>query len=156
MPVELRPVRDDDASFLRAVYGSTREVELAPVPWTDDQKRAFLDQQFAAQDAYYREHYDNASYDVVLFDGVGAGRLYVARWSDEIRIMDISFLPEFRGKGIGTKILEDLLAEGAASGRRVSIHVEQMNPAMKLYERLGFRAIEERGVYVFMEWAPPR
>ena len=153
--VELRDAEPADEPFLRDVYASTRADELAVVPWTDEQKRLFTDHQFHAQDVYYKEHYEGATYDVVLVDGEAAGRLYVARWATEIRIMDIALLPAARGGGVGTHLLESLLEEGAATGRRVSIHVERMNPAMRLYERLGFHPIEERGVYVLMEWDPP-
>lgn len=153
--VELRAAEPADEPFLRDVYASTRADELARVPWTEEQKRTFTDLQFTAQDAHYREHYEGASYEVILVDGRPAGRLYVARWPEEIRIMDIAILPGFRGAGAGTRLLEALLAEAAAGGKSVSIHVEGLNPAMRLYERLGFRALEERGPYVFMEWRPP-
>jgi ribosomal protein S18 acetylase RimI-like enzyme len=152
--IELRPARDDDADFLRAVYGSTREEELAPTGWTREQKESFIAQQFHAQDTYYKQHYEPATYDVVLVDGVSAGRLYVARWEGEIRIMDVALLPAFRGRGVGERLLRALLDEGDAAGKPVSIHVEQSNPAMSLYRRLGFEPVEERGVYVLMRRPP--
>ena len=150
--VELRPASDDDRDFLRAVYGSTREEELAPTGWTRERKDWFIAQQFDAQDTYYKQHYDGAAYDVILVDGEPAGRLYVARWESEIRIMDIALLPRFRGQGIGRRLLEPLLREGAGAGKPVSIHVEQSNPAMSLYRRLGFVPVGEHGVYVLMRW----
>ena len=147
----LRPARADDRDFLLRLYASTREEELRLVDWSDEQKAAFVQQQFEAQDAYYREHYDPATFDVIEVDGEAAGRLYVARWEDEIRIIDIALVPEYRGRGIGTRLLRDLLDEAAASGKRLSIHVELNNPARRLYERLGFGPVEERGVYLLME-----
>ena len=152
--ITLRPVSSSDRDFLLHVYASTREEELAPVPWTDAQKAAFIEQQFEAQDRHYREHYAGASLDVVEWDGAPAGRLYVARWSDEIRIIDITLLPEFRGRGIGTRLLRGLLDEAARARRRVSIHVEKHNPALRLYARLGFAPIADRGVYLLMEATP--
>ncbi len=150
--VELRPAREDDAAFLRAVYGSTREEELEPTGWTRKQKDWFVDQQFGAQDTYYKQHYEGATYDVVVVDGEPAGRLYVARWEDEIRIMDIALLPPFRGQGIGERLLRPLLREGTETSKAVSIHVEQSNRAMSLYRRLGFVPVGEHGVYVLMRW----
>ncbi|MFY9821540.1 MAG: GNAT family N-acetyltransferase [Thermoanaerobaculia bacterium] len=142
--------------FLLRVYHSVREEELAMVlDWTEEQKAAFIRQQFEAQHAWYQEHYQGASFDVILVDGVPAGRLYVHRRAAEIRLVDIAFLPEFRKGGLGTSILHDLLGEGEAAGKPVTIHVEVYNPAMRLYERLGFRPIEERGPYLLMEWRPP-
>jgi len=85
---------------------------------------------------------------------VPVGRLYVARWQDAIRMVDIALLPPYRNAGIGTAILRDLLAEAAVAHKPVRIHVEQCNPAVRLYERLGFAPIADKGVYLFMEWAP--
>ena len=123
--------------------------------WTEEMKAAFVRQQFEAQHAWYRDHYEGAQFDVILVDGVPAGRLYVHRRESEIRLVDITLLPEFRKGGIGTSLLRDLLAEGEAAGKPVTIHVEVFNPAMRLYERLGFHPVEERGPYRLMKWTPP-
>jgi ribosomal protein S18 acetylase RimI-like enzyme len=154
MAVTLRPVAAEDEPFLMRVYAGTRAEELAPLPWTDEQKAAFVEHQFAAQTAHYAEHYTGMTSDVVLIGGEPAGRLLVARWSEEIRIVDISLLPEYRGRGTGTGLLRELMAEAAAAGKRLSIHVELQNPAMRLYDRLGFRPVADEGVYVRMEWDP--
>jgi ribosomal protein S18 acetylase RimI-like enzyme len=148
--VELRPVERGDREFLHRVYASTRTEELAVVPWDHAQKEAFLRAQFEAQDEWYREHYARASYEVIAVDGEPAGRLYLHRGIDEIRIVDIALLPEHRGNGVGTSLLRDLLAEADAAGKRVTIHVERFNPALKLYERLGFSVAEDKGVYLFL------
>ena len=153
-PVTFRPIRPDDEPFLYRVYASTREEELRPVPWTAAQKEAFLRQQFQAQHAFYQKQYASARFEIVLRDGQPIGRLYVARGDDAIRIVDIALLPEHRGAGIGTGILRDLLAEAAAAGKPVRIHVERLNPARHLYERLGFVLVADSGVYCLMEWAP--
>jgi len=150
----LRPARPEDRELLFDIYARTRDEELAVVPWTVAQKEAFLRQQFEAQDAHYRQHYEGAGFLVIEVSGEAVGRLYVARWPKEIRIMDIALLPAHRGRGFGSAILGELLAEGQATGRTVSIHVEHHNPARSLYERLGFRPAADRGVYVLMEWKP--
>ena len=124
------------------------------MPWDDAQKDAFLRAQFDAQDQWYREHYSRATFEVVTVDGEPAGRLYVHRGAEEIRIVDIAFLPEQRGTGVGTALLRDLLAEADAAGKRVTIHVERFNPALRLYERLGFRVAEDKGVYLLLEQQP--
>jgi len=152
--IALRPVTVEDWGFLYSVYASTREAELAGVDWTEEDKAAFLWQQFEAQDRHCREQYDGAAYDVIEVDSRPVGRLYVARWTDEIRIMDIALLPENRRRGIGTGLLRELLDEGARTGKRVTVHVEQFNPARRLYERLGFRWARDVGVYVLMQWSP--
>ena len=154
MSIALRPMTPDDMPFLYQVYASTRLEELAPAGWTPDEVGAFLTQQFAAQHQFYQDNYDNATYSVILADGQRVGRLYLARWPTELRIMDIAVLPEYRGRGIGSALLQDILAEGARTGKRVSIHVEKFNPALHLYERLGFKRSVDRGVYWFLEWQP--
>jgi ribosomal protein S18 acetylase RimI-like enzyme len=153
----LRPATSDDAEFLFQVYASTRAEELAVVPWTAEQKEGFLRMQFAAQDAHYRTHYVDASFDVIRVGADLAGRLYVYRTPREIRVMDIALLPAFRGQGIGERVLRDLFAEADREERRMSIHVEHMNPARRLYERVGFHVVddgEENPVYLLMERPP--
>lgn len=122
--------------------------------WNEEQKAAFLRQQFEAQDAYYREHYAGAEFLILEWDGQAVGRLYVDRWPGEIRLMDVALLPEARGQGVGTRLLRELQDEARAAGKPLRIHVERFNPALRLYERLGFRVLEDRGVYLFLEWSP--
>ena len=124
------------------------------MPWDDAQKDAFLGAQFEAQDAWYREAYAGASFEVILVEGEPAGRLYLHRGRSEIRIVDIALLPEHRGGGVGTLLLRDLLAEADEAGKSVTIHVERLNPALRLYERLGFALAEDKGVYLFLERQP--
>ena len=152
--VELLPVAAGDREFLHRVYASTRADELAVVPWDEWQKEAFLRAQFDAQDRWYREQYPRASYEVIVVDGERAGRLYLHRGEAEIRIVDVALLPEHRGNGVGTSLLRELLAEADAAGKRVTIHVERLNPALRLYERLGFSVAEDKGVYLFLERPP--
>jgi ribosomal protein S18 acetylase RimI-like enzyme len=153
--LSLRPVQPGDEELLCRVYASTRTEELAPLPWTAEEKEAFLRTQFAAQHRYYQESYASSSFDVVLVDGLPAGRLYVARWAEELRVIDVALLPEFRRRGVGTALLHDLMDESATRGLPLRIHVERLNPALALYERLGFRLLEDRGVYLFLEWRAP-
>jgi RimJ/RimL family protein N-acetyltransferase len=150
--IRLRPITAADDAFLCALYGSTRTEELAPVPWSEEQKHAFLEMQFRAQSAHYATHYAGADFLIIELDGRPIGRLYIARWPDQIRIVDISLVPEQRGRGVGSGLLRQILDEGASSNRAVTIHVEDFNPAMRLYERLGFRPISSYGVYQLMEW----
>ena len=150
--LRLRTVTPEDEQFLRAVYASTRSEELARVPWSDEQKRAFIDMQFAAQDADYRRNYPDAQYSIIEVQGVPAGRLYEDRGSKEIRIIDIALLPEHRRAGIGTSLLRALQDEARATGKTLTIHVEKFNPARSLYHRLGFQQIEDKGVYLLLEW----
>ncbi|MCQ3973902.1 MAG: GNAT family N-acetyltransferase [Anaerolineae bacterium] len=149
-----RPIGPDDESFLYEVYASTRAEEMALVDWTEDQKKAFLRMQFNAQHQYYQDVYAGANFQVILLNEQPIGRLYLARWSHEIRIIDIALLSQFRNTGIGTALLKDLLAEAAQAGQVVTIHVEKFNQALRLYERLGFIKTLDKGVYFFLKWTP--
>lgn len=150
----LRPVQDDDAELVFAIYASTREEELAQVPWGHAEKEAFLRMQFAAQDRHYRQTFPNASHDLIISGSDVLGRLYVDRAPDAVLVVDIALLPQARGRGIGTMLLQRVLDQAAAADKPVRIHVEQFNPARRLYERLGFRVIEDQGVYLLMERLP--
>ena len=155
MDITLRPIQPEDMDFLYRLYHSTRELELDTVAWSQEQKAAFTLMQFNAQHQYYQENYTSADFLVILAGGEPAGRLYIARWPEEIRIVDIALLPEYRNHGIGTRLLKELLAEGERAGKPVSIHVESFNPARRLYERLGFAVAADKGVYLLMQWSPP-
>jgi ribosomal protein S18 acetylase RimI-like enzyme len=150
--IALRPCTGADVPFLRQLYGSTRQAELGPVPWTFEQKRWFIEQQFSAQQAHYEAHYPGCAFLIIELEGRPAGRLYVHRGDEDIRIVDITIVPGARGRGIGGLLVAELIAEGRATSRTVSIHVEQDNPAMRLYHRLGFRRVDTYGIYHLMEW----
>ncbi len=146
----LRPITADDEPFLRGVYAAARADELSRVPWTSEQKEAFVRQQFAAQHRHYQERYAGAAFDVVLADGEPAGRLYVAYWPDEVRVVDVALLPAYRNRGLGTRLLRRVFAEADRRAVPVGIHVERFNPALQLYRRLGFEEAADRGVYLFL------
>ncbi len=150
--VVLRAVSDADLPFLSRVYASTRTAELAQTDWSDAQKHTFLQFQFDAQHQHYRAHYADAEFLVVEHVGTPVGRLYLHWRAGELRIVDIALLPAARGRGIGGALLRTLMDVAAAQGKAVSIHVEQMNPAMRLYQRLGFAKVGEHGIYHLMEW----
>jgi ribosomal protein S18 acetylase RimI-like enzyme len=150
-----RPAGDQDLAFIAEVYASTRAEEVASTGWPVEMQRQFLAHQFDAQHRHYREHYPNAEWLVIERSGEAVGRLYLEEWEAEIRLMDIALLPKARGSGIGSAILADLMELAAGRGKPLSIHVEQNNPAMTLYRRLGFEKVGEHGIYHLMEWRPP-
>ena len=151
--IQLRPITPEDESFLAGVYASTRAEELLVTNWSDQEKALFCRHQFDAQTAHYTANYSGVSFEIIERGGVPVGRLYVARWEKEIRIVDITLLPEHRGAGIGTKLLKELQEEAKGAGKKLSIHVERLNPAMLLYQRLGFQQVEDKGVYLLLHWS---
>lgn len=148
----LRPIGPEDDAFLARVYASSRAEELAVTGWSEQRKADFCRSQFDAQTEYYAANYPEASFQIIERDGWPVGRLYVARWKKEIRIVDITLLPEFRGSGIGTRLLRELQVEASTTGKSLTIHVERFNRALTLYRRLGFQQVEDKGVYLLMRW----
>ena len=150
----LRPEEARDIPFLMQLYASTREKELAPVPWTGDQKVAFLTQQFDAQRRYYRDTIEDCRFEVLEHNGEPVGRLYLQERPARMHIVDIALMPSRRGLGLGTQILQALQGSAGRAGRGVGIMVEKFNPALNLYRRLGFTDVKDHGVYLEMEWMP--
>ncbi len=146
-----RPRTPADTELLATLYASTRAAELAPVPWPDDAKRAFLRAQFEAQTRHYDLHYADAEFLVVERDGHPIGRLILFWGERDLRVVDIALAPDCCGRGLGTTLLRAVLAQATGS---VSIHVERFNPALRLYRRLGFAPEEDAGVYLRMRWQP--
>ena len=153
--LSLRPISPDDREFLYRVYASTRTEELALTDWNDAQKEAFLRMQFNAQDAYYTQHYPGARFQVIEQDGQPVGRLYIDQWPGEVRIVDITLLPEWRNHGLGSRLLRDIIGQAERAGLPLTIHVEMYNPALRLYQRLGFEPAGKHGVYYLMRRNPP-
>jgi ribosomal protein S18 acetylase RimI-like enzyme len=150
--ISLRPIEPGDQPFLLALYGSTREQELARAPFTAEQRAAFVAHQFDAQSRHYAQFRDT-TFELVLVDGEPAGRLLLGRWERELRIVDVALMPAFRGRGVGTRLLAPVIAEAEARGVPTTIHVERENPAQRLYARLGFAPVADEGVY--QRWERP-
>jgi ribosomal protein S18 acetylase RimI-like enzyme len=147
-----RAVRADDHAFLFELYASTRAEELELTGWTPEQRSTFLLMQFQAQSEHYKNHYTGSDFTVIEAEGAPIGRLYLARWPREIRIVDVALIPAYRNRGIGTRLIREVFAEAGAAGKAVTIHVEKFNPALRLYQRLGFRTKEDKGVYLLLAW----
>lgn len=156
--ITLRGIQQDDLAILCAIYGSTRTEELERgTNWNQEQKRLFIEQQFLAQHDYYQKNYTGAKFYIIEKENYIVGRLYIDFFFEKkgVRIIDITLLPDWRKKNIGSSILKEILKKAAINERNVSIHVESFNPAMNLYKRLGFNKISEtNGVYHLMEWSP--
>ena len=149
----LRPVADADQAFLLSVYASTRAEELAQVEWPEGQQEAFVAWQFEMQRREYDARFPDAEYDVVVIDDQPAGRIWIGRTEEEIRMLDIALLPEFQNRGAGTLLIRGLIDEARSSNKRLRHMVFVLNnEAHQFYERLGFVIIEDLGAYKHMEW----
>ncbi len=153
--ITFKAITDDDIPFLYTVYRSTRIEEFAHANFTEQQLEDFLQMQFVLQHNQYMKNYRNASFDLIMIhDSTPVGRLYVNRMEDDIRIIDIAILPEYRNQGIGRSIMHDIIQASEKTSKTISLHVEQNNPALKFYQRLGFTAEGSQSIYLFMKRMP--
>ncbi|CAD1797677.1 GNAT family N-acetyltransferase [Xanthomonas euroxanthea] len=152
----LRPEQPADIAWLQALYASTRSDELAPVPWPEASKRAFLQQQFALQRAHYQQHFEGGDFLIVQAKDLRIGRLYLHRAAAQHTLVDISLLPDWRGQGIGSQLLAYAQAVAREAGCGLSLHVLHANPAaQRLYIRHGFVAGMSNQTHLQMHWHFP-
>jgi len=156
MNLELRPVTVQDDPLLFEVYASTRADEMRLVNWDKAQQEAFLRMQFNAQRSSYAMQFPHADYRIIVQDGQAAGRLIVDRSGEHILLIDIALLPQFRRARIGSTLIGQLMIEAVTAQKPITLHVEKFNPALRLYERLGFSVIADSGLYLEMIWRPDR
>lgn len=150
--IKLRPATANDEPLVLEVYASTRLIELELIPWNENQKHTFIKMQFDARQKQYREYYPDGESSVILQQGEPIGTMLVARRDREIVLVDIALLPQHRNAGIGTQLVKALLEEAAVAGKIVRLRVLAGNPAVRMYERVGFRKTNDSGVYLEMNW----
>lgn len=154
MPISLRPYRADDQDFLFELYASTRADEIAPFGWPPAQQEAFLRMQFTAQQRWYGMTYAQAEHQIIEQDGAAIGRMIVFRQQPAAVLVDIALLPEHRGQGIGGDLIRQLIQQCDQQKLPLRLQVLKTNPALRLYERLGFIRTEEDQIYIQMERLP--
>jgi ribosomal protein S18 acetylase RimI-like enzyme len=152
--ISFRLVTSDDHEVLLRVYASSREIELSMVPWDDETKRAFIEHQFNAQTSHYAKEYPAARHDVIVLCETGetVGRLYVNRTGEQISILDITILPEFRRRGIGSEVLARLVEEAQTTGRTVRVYVETFNPSQQFFIKRKFTVMNDDGMNLRLVW----
>lgn len=150
--ITLRPATPDDDTFQLELYSGSRRDELALVDWNEDQKQAFIKLQFNTRQLQYRHRYPHAEDRIILQSSQPIGRMLVDRNEREMVLVDIVLLPEHRNAGIGTLLIQSLLDEAVRTAKSVRLHVVTTNPAVRLYERLGFSTADDNGSYLEMCW----
>jgi ribosomal protein S18 acetylase RimI-like enzyme len=125
---------------------------MALTGWNAEQQEAFLRMQYDAQRRSYLMQLPEAKYWVIRYDGAAVGRLIVERTAEEIHVVDIALLPEFRKRGIGSTLMESIIKEASQAAKTVRLPVERFNPALRWYERLGFSVVNTEPIYLEMVW----
>jgi ribosomal protein S18 acetylase RimI-like enzyme len=136
----LRPATAHDAAFIYAVRAAGLRPYVEQVWGWDDRSQA----------ARFRESFAPHRYQVIVVAGQDVGALSVEQRPHELFVADIELLPAWRGRGLGTAILTELLRQAQQSGRPVTLHVLRVNPAQRLYHRLGFRVVGVTRIHLQM------
>lgn len=143
--VELVPAT---AADFEAVYAITMATMLDYVEatwgiWPEDEHRTRI-----------RESFDPATHRMIHVDGERAGVLAVAEHADRLQLVKIFLLVPFQGRGIGSALVRQVMDQGRALGKPVCLRVLRVNPAQRLYRRLGFVITDETPERLYMEWRP--
>lgn len=150
--LQIRPITSHDEAFLFDLYASTRLEEMNNWGWDEQTANGFLQMQWLAQCQSYRVQFPDLRQDLVLVQGQPAGRVLTCFTAEALLLVDISLLSAYRGQGYGTALLERVTHEASGQDKPVWLTVRNDNPARRLYERLGFRAIADNGADTRMEW----
>jgi GNAT superfamily N-acetyltransferase len=151
----LRPYDVSDDPFLYDVFATTWQSEVAALP---NQKlaRHVLRIQHIAQERRFSALHPGQQRFVVLADGEQAGRLYVQQDGAVTRIVDLTLMPEFRSRGIGTRIVRDLCRLAGRDGHTLSLRVGRRHTGVTdLYSRLGFTLVAVDDLDNHLEWTDP-
>ena len=136
-----------DIGFEHYLYASTRD-DLRPLgPEVFD---GLVGMQFRAQSMSLRLEHPQADRQIILVEDAPAGRLIIDSVGDHIEVIDVALLPEYRGHGIGTSVLSNVIGHADRLARSVRLHVEKQSRAVRLYERLGFTITGDVGMYFAM------
>lgn len=149
----LRPETPDDLQFRFNLFIRSRPPEWDQVVLPLEQLTQVMNHQFWAQTETYLARFPEARFDIIELDGQPIGRIVVNRPGDRIHIVDQAIAPHLRGRGLGTAIMRQLMAEAEAGGLFMTLKVSNANdPSMRLYSRLGFEVRSESLEYIEMTW----
>ncbi|CAN5376720.1 GNAT family N-acetyltransferase [soil metagenome] len=150
----LRPETAADESFRLALFRVSRG------PGWDSLPPRVLDmimaQQFHVQTQGYRAAHPKARLRIITLDDAPVGRLADDRMADAIHLIDIAITPPWRGRGVGTTVIRDLMNEAAAAALPLVLQTARDNlAAQQLYERLGFVTTSASATHLSMAWQAP-
>lgn len=158
-PFLLRPAEAKDTDFLRELFVSSRERELAPL--AAEIRDAVAHQQYRLHRSGIESEYPDARQLIVLAPPqstvktpVPIGMIVLAERPDVLWVIDMALRPDRRDMGFGTALLEHLMEECRLSGRIMRGSVTPYNPARRLYVRLGITEFDAGHGYISLEWRP--
>jgi ribosomal protein S18 acetylase RimI-like enzyme len=140
--LELRRARASDYDFVAGLYLGTMQPLLTRLDAWDE--RDVL--------ARFRRYFKLRETQIIGFAGQDVGFLQVAETRHELVLAQIHITAPFRGRGIGTQLVQALLCDAAAKRKPVLLSVVRGNPAQTLYERLGFLVTGGDATRFHMSW----
>lgn len=140
----LRQATDADYEFLYRLHVAAMKDLVARVWGWDD----------ARQEQFFADHFDPAPSRIIVVDGEDAGVVAVVWGEADAFLASIEILPEYQGRGLGTAIIRHIIAAAEARGLPVRLRVLKINPARRLYERLGFVITGETETHSLMARLP--
>ena len=156
--IHLRPTVPADRPFCLHLFSLIRTDEMQAGHWEPAMRNHFMEMQFTSHEAHLRQAGEADDRMIVMSDQPDAqpiGRVVVFRRESEFHVADLSLLPEFRQRGIGTHLLTSLQEEARIRGLPLRLYCLRTNPAVDLYRHLGFRDEGHgKGVHILLTWHP--
>ncbi len=143
-----RPVNNDDTGFLKDLYCQSRDYETTVANIPAETLKQFLHQQFLLQTEHFNRVYKNAECNLIQYQGAAIGRIYFNQENENLHLIDITLLRNYRGLGIGRFFITNLLSKTKV---RTTLYVNERNPALFFYKKLGFKELEKEQGYIYME-----
>ena len=154
MPLSLRPALPNDEPFLYQLLYENLYENLAAWAWEPSMRKPLLDMQIRGQRSTYAAVYPHADHGIIMLENEAIGRLLVDRGPEIHTLVDITIRKQNRSAGIGTVLIRSLCMEAEIARKPLRLQVRTDNRAKNLYQRLGFRLIEDLTITWVMERAP--
>lgn len=154
--LERAALADQDGELLLEMYADARSAETAAFGWPPEAIAAFLQMQFRMQQSGYARAYPGAEHNILLLAGEAVGQWRVLRAARGLSLIDIALLKRFRGRGIGSTLIQRLVAEAARECVPLRLSVRSDSRAQALYRRLGFEELSRDAANIAMLWRPVR
>jgi ribosomal protein S18 acetylase RimI-like enzyme len=141
--IKLRKATDDDLDFLYTLHKATLK-EHVEQTWGWDEEW---------QKSRFEQHFNPEKVQIIMLDNISIGELSVEHTDCSIFLNTIEILPEYQDKGIGTYLIEEILAKAEHENKSVALQVLKVNErARTLYKRLGFSIRRETETHYNMTY----
>lgn len=153
--ITTRPSVAEDSAFMLELYASTSKDVLDDLGWTIGSQRTFVIMQAQTEEWNRARLYPGMDRLTICVDDMPVGRLLVCMRNNMLHLVDLSLLPRFRGNGIGTQLMTEILEEARNARVPVKVKVRKESGAIRFVERLGFATPTDLGTTVELTWMPP-